>query len=129
LNYPIRLNNKLAALGGEVDGGDFKPTSQVKAVQQEINLKIDEQLQSLKKVFVEKIPKFNEMVKQKQINPVPFPKYFRHSQVFRAKKGANALSLLITNFGRGNNTGSGLELEETQRRRSRLPSCRSPLHF
>ncbi len=76
LNYPIRLNNKLAALGGEVDGGDFKPTSQVRAVQQEINGKIDEQLQSLKKIFTDKVPKFNEMVKQKQINPVPVSEVF-----------------------------------------------------
>ncbi len=76
LNYPIRLNNKLAALGGEVDGGDFKPTMQVKAVQQEINGKIDEQLHSLKQIFVDKIPKFNEMVKQKQINPVPVSEVF-----------------------------------------------------
>ncbi len=76
LNYPIRLNNKLAALSGESDGGDFKPTSQVKAVQTEISGKIDEQLQSLKKVFSDKIPKFNELVKQKQINPVPLTEVF-----------------------------------------------------
>ena len=76
LNYPVRLNNKLAALGGEADGGDFKPTSQVKAVQQEIAGKIDEQLQLLNKIFKEKIPKFNDLVKQKQVNPVTLPEVF-----------------------------------------------------
>lgn len=70
LNYPIRLNNKLAAVGGEADGSDYKPTSQVKAVRQEIVGKIDEQLQLLNKVFTEKIPKFNDLVKQKQVNPI-----------------------------------------------------------
>ena len=76
LNYPVRLNNKLAALGSEADGGDFKPTSQVKAVQQEITGKIDEQLQMLNKIFKEKIPKFNDLVKQKQVNPVTLPEVF-----------------------------------------------------
>ncbi len=71
LNYPIRLNNKLGALSGELEGGDYRPTSQVKAVQQEINGKIDEQLRQLKQIFSDKVPKFNEMVKQKQINAVP----------------------------------------------------------
>ena len=76
LNYPVRLNNKVAALAGEADGGDYKPTSQVKAVHQEITGKIDEQLQMLNKIFKEKIPKFNDLVKQKQVNPVTLPEVF-----------------------------------------------------
>ncbi|MBL7848194.1 MAG: glycosyl hydrolase [Cyclobacteriaceae bacterium] len=76
LNYPIRLNNKLAALGSEADGGDFKPTTQVKAVYNEVTGKIDEQLQQLNKIFSDRIPKFNDLVKQKQINPVTIPEVF-----------------------------------------------------
>lgn len=70
LNYPVRLNNKLGALGSEVDGGDFKPTEQVKAVHKEITEKIDGQLNLLNKVMTEKVPKFNELVKQKQVNAI-----------------------------------------------------------
>ncbi len=70
LNYPIRLNNKLAALNSEVDGGDYQPTQQVRAVQKEVVEKIDFQLDQLKKVMNEKLPKFNELIKQKQVNPV-----------------------------------------------------------
>lgn len=70
LNYPVRLNNKLAALGGEVDGSDYKPTQQVKAVYKEVVEKIDVQLNDLKKVMNDKVPKFNELIKQKQINAV-----------------------------------------------------------
>jgi len=70
LNYPIRLNNKLAALNSEVDGSDYRPTQQVKSVQKEVVEKIDFQLDQLKKVMNEKLPKFNELIKQKQINPV-----------------------------------------------------------
>jgi hypothetical protein len=76
LNYPVRLNNKLAALSGEADGGDYKPTEQVLAVQQEITAKIDDQLQQLNKIFKERIPKFNELVKQKQVDPVNLPEVF-----------------------------------------------------
>jgi hypothetical protein len=70
LNYPVRLNNKLAALGSEVDGGDYPPTQQVKAVYNEVTEKINEQLNSLKKVMTDKVPKFNDLVKQKQVSAV-----------------------------------------------------------
>ncbi|HQQ97831.1 MAG TPA: glycosyl hydrolase [Cyclobacteriaceae bacterium] len=76
LNYPVRLNNKLAALAGEADGGDYRPTQQVKAVQQEITGKIDEQLQQLNVIFKNQLPKLNDLVKQKQINPVTLPEPF-----------------------------------------------------
>ncbi len=76
LNYPVRLNNKLAALGNEADGSDFRPNSQVKAVYSEVTAKIDEQLQMLNKIFSDRIPKFNELVKQKQINPITIPETF-----------------------------------------------------
>lgn len=70
LNYPIRLNNKLAALGSEVSGGDYKPTEQVKAVYKEVTEKIDVQLNSLNNVMNTKLPKLNEMVKEKQIDAI-----------------------------------------------------------
>ncbi len=70
LNYPIRLNNKLAALASEADGSDYRPTSQVKAVFKEVSGQIDEQLSALQRLFDEEIPKFNDLVKQRSINAV-----------------------------------------------------------
>lgn len=70
LNYPVRLNNKLAALGSEVDGSDYRPTQQVKEVYKEVVDKIDFQLNQLNKVMNEKVPKFNDLIKQKQVNAV-----------------------------------------------------------
>ena len=70
LNFPVRLNDKLSGLASEAEGGDYKPTEQVKAVYKELTGKIDVQLQALNKIFQEQIPKFNEMVKQKQISAV-----------------------------------------------------------
>jgi hypothetical protein len=42
----------------------------VKAVYKEITEKIDEQLNLLNKVMTDKVPKFNELVKQKQVNAI-----------------------------------------------------------
>lgn len=70
LNFPIRLNNKLAGLSGEASGGDFKPTEQVKAVYKELSGKIDEQLAALDKIIKEQVPKLNELVKQKNVSAV-----------------------------------------------------------
>jgi hypothetical protein len=72
LNFPIRLNNKLAALASEADGSDFKPNDQTRSVYKEVTAKIDEQLNSLNTIFNDDIPKFNELVRQKSINAVTF---------------------------------------------------------
>src|SRR5690606_15663791 len=71
LNYPIRLNNKLAALASEADASDYRPTEQVKAVYEEITTKINEQLNALKTIFAEDIPKFHDLMRQKQVDAVP----------------------------------------------------------
>ncbi len=70
LNYPIRLNNKLGALANEADGSDYHPTEQVKEVSKELNEKIDVQLNALRQIMKDKLPKFNELVKQKQVSAV-----------------------------------------------------------
>lgn len=72
LNFPIRLNDKLSGLASEAEGSDYKPTEQVKAVYKEIAGKIDVQLASLNRIFNDQIPKFNELVKQKQISAVMY---------------------------------------------------------
>jgi photosystem II stability/assembly factor-like uncharacterized protein len=70
LNYPIRLNNKLAGLGSEASGSDYAPTEQVKAVYNEIAGKIDTQLSALNKIINEELPKLNTLIKQKNVDAV-----------------------------------------------------------
>jgi photosystem II stability/assembly factor-like uncharacterized protein len=70
LNFPIRLNNKLAGLASETSGGDFRPTDQVKAVYKELSAKIDEQLAALNKIINEQVPKLNALVKEKKVDAV-----------------------------------------------------------
>jgi hypothetical protein len=60
----------LGALGSEADGSDYKPTEQVKTVYKEITDKIDVQLNNLLLIMKEKLPKFNDLVKQKQVSAV-----------------------------------------------------------
>ncbi len=48
LNYPIRLNNKIAALAGVAGGGDFKPTAQSYAVFNDLSAQLDVQLLRMK---------------------------------------------------------------------------------
>ncbi|MCZ8353317.1 MAG: glycosyl hydrolase [Cyclobacteriaceae bacterium] len=70
LNYPIRLNNKLAGLGSEATGSDYAPTEQVKAVYKEIAGKIDVQLTALNKILNEELSKLNTLIKQKNVDAV-----------------------------------------------------------
>ncbi len=44
LNYPIKLNNKIAALAGVVGGTDAKPTSQSYTVFNDLSAQLDRQL-------------------------------------------------------------------------------------
>lgn len=70
LNFPIRLNNKLAAVGGIVSRGDYKPTTQAIGVRDEITAKIDVELKKLRAIISNDLPQFNEAVKNAAIPAV-----------------------------------------------------------
>ena len=65
LNFPLRLNNKLAHLNALTGIGDDAPTEQAIAVKEELTKDIDVQLAILKKVFETDVPAFNKLVKEK----------------------------------------------------------------
>ncbi|HTG93787.1 MAG TPA: hypothetical protein VL866_14445, partial [Pyrinomonadaceae bacterium] len=67
LNYPIRLNNKLAALGGVVGSAEAAPTAQSNAVYDEVSGAIDAQLQRLAQIMKTDVPAFNQLVKDQNI--------------------------------------------------------------
>ncbi len=73
LNFPIRLNNKLAALMGVVGTGDFRPTDQAVAVKNELVAQIDGWLARYREVVVHELPAFNEAVLALRLPPVPVP--------------------------------------------------------
>ena len=65
LNYPIKLNNKLAALASSVDGSDDPPTSQSYDVYNDLTGKIDEQLSLLTGIKSQDIAAFNKAYSEK----------------------------------------------------------------
>ncbi len=70
LNFPIRLNNKLAHLNSLLGIGDFEPTEQAKAFLKEVSGEIDEQLLQLNEVMKNDVPELNNLIKQKSIDAI-----------------------------------------------------------
>ena len=70
LNFPIRLNNKLAHLNSLVGIGDFRPTAQDIAVKNELTKLIDEQIAKFNKIKEEDIPALNKAIKAKEVDAI-----------------------------------------------------------
>jgi hypothetical protein len=61
LNYPIRLNDKLAGVADSASTGWHAPTAQQIAVRDELMAKIDAELQKLKAIWETDLPAFNKL--------------------------------------------------------------------
>ncbi len=70
LNYPIRLNNKLAALQGTVEGGDYRPTAQALAVFTALSGRLDTELARLEAVVKTDVAEFNRRLSAAGLEPV-----------------------------------------------------------
>jgi photosystem II stability/assembly factor-like uncharacterized protein len=70
LNFPIRLNNKLAALAGVVASGETAPTDQSYVVYEDLTGKIDTQLAKLRQVIDADVPAFNTLVREQNVPAV-----------------------------------------------------------
>jgi len=73
LNYPIKLNNKLAALLGAVEGVDGKPTAQSYEVFNELSARLDAQLKLLQQVYDRELTRFNEQAVRLNQQPIAVP--------------------------------------------------------
>lgn len=67
LNFPIKLNNKLAALSSAVDSADFAPTKQSFDVYNDLTARIDAQLANLAQIKANDIAGFNRMFAEKNL--------------------------------------------------------------
>lgn len=74
LNFPIRLNNKLAALLGVAGGGEWAPTKQAEEVRVMLTEQIDAQLAILAGLMENDLPAFNDLVKQKSVDAIMLKK-------------------------------------------------------
>ena len=67
LNYPIRLNDKIGGLYGYAESGNYAPTKQVKESYADLSAQADVQLNALKQIMTDDIPKLNQMIREKQL--------------------------------------------------------------
>ena len=70
LNYPTRLNNKLAALAGVISSADTAPTDQSYAVYEDLVDKINVELQKQEQIMRTDLPAFNQLVRDQNIPAV-----------------------------------------------------------
>ncbi len=70
LNFPIKLNNKIAALQGIVESADVKPTEQTYSMFRTLSNKLDEQLQKLDTTITGKMPSANQQLQRQKIDPI-----------------------------------------------------------
>jgi hypothetical protein len=64
LNYPILLDNKIAALAGVVGSADARPTDQSYTLFEELSALADEQIKKLKGILKADLPALNDKVKE-----------------------------------------------------------------
>jgi hypothetical protein len=67
LNYPIRLNNYLVALGGVVESSDSAPTQVSYEVFDMLSKQLDEQLAKWKQILATDIPAYNDVVRKQEV--------------------------------------------------------------
>jgi photosystem II stability/assembly factor-like uncharacterized protein len=70
LNYPIRLNNKLAALMSHVEEAEAAPTEQSYAVFQELSGQLDRELAALNALWTQDLEALNRLLRAKRLPPV-----------------------------------------------------------
>ena len=70
LNYPIMLNNKLAALAGVVENGEAAPTSQSYAVFADLSRRLQTELVTLDQLLASDLPVLNAKLKEARLPSV-----------------------------------------------------------
>jgi hypothetical protein len=63
LNFPIKLNNKIAALSGVVASGEYRPTKQSYDAFARLSKELDSELAEVKKALDDYLPRLNAILK------------------------------------------------------------------
>jgi gas vesicle protein len=67
LNYPIRLNDKIAGLYSYAASGNYSPTAQVREAYADLSAQADAELNKLKIIFSVDVPRLNQLIREKQL--------------------------------------------------------------
>ncbi|HEX8209443.1 MAG TPA: hypothetical protein VF584_04570 [Longimicrobium sp.] len=71
LNYPIRLNNQMAALLGVIESAEARPTRPTMTVFEELSRRLDVQLGALDRLLATDLPRLNTLLRGRRLAPVP----------------------------------------------------------
>ncbi len=67
LNFPIRINDKLSGVFDVANSGINPPSKQSKEVYADLSNQADVQLNKLKKIVAEDVPRFNQLIRDKSL--------------------------------------------------------------
>src|SRR5207247_6590996 len=70
LNFPIKLNNKIAAIQGVVESADSAPTEQSYDVFQLLAGRVDQELNKLDAAVKVDLPRVNQMLQKQRLAPI-----------------------------------------------------------
>jgi photosystem II stability/assembly factor-like uncharacterized protein len=70
LNFPIKLNNKIAALQGVIESADVRPTEQAYSVFRTLSNALDEQLGKLDTTSKTRMPPVNQLLQRLKLEPI-----------------------------------------------------------
>ncbi|HEY3884085.1 MAG TPA: hypothetical protein VGL62_02665 [Vicinamibacterales bacterium] len=70
LNYPIKLNNKVAAVQGVVESADSAPTEQSTEIFNMLAGQVDQQLNTLDTAVKVELPRVNELLQRQRLQPI-----------------------------------------------------------
>ena len=73
LNYPIRLNNQMSALGTVVASTEARPTDQSYTVYRELETAIDRQLLTMRRTLQAALPRLDAMLKAEGVEEIRLP--------------------------------------------------------
>jgi len=73
LSYPIKLNNKLAALARLIAQADAAPTQQQRVVAQELVSQVDEQVAQFRDVLEHDVPTFDALIREVGVPAISLP--------------------------------------------------------
>ncbi|PYQ92784.1 MAG: glycosyl hydrolase, partial [Acidobacteria bacterium] len=70
LNFPIKLNNKIAALQGIIESADIRPTEQTYTVFRTLSNRLDEQLTKMDTSVKTSLPPVNQLLQREKVDPI-----------------------------------------------------------
>jgi hypothetical protein len=70
LNFPIKLNNKIAALQGVIESADVQPTEQEYSVFRTLSNSLDEELAKLDAAVKTRMPPVNQTLQRQKLDPI-----------------------------------------------------------